>query len=366
MGISGRAALFLAPGEPLRVRDVCLAEPGPLDVVVRIRAVAICGSDLHVLRGEWPRPTPMVLGHEGAGVIEVVGDAVTGLAVGDHVVLSWAAACGACGACERGRPAACPSLRRAIGSGTMLDGTTGLTSADETVYRMATVGALAERVLVPAAAALKITPSLPFEQAALLGCAALTGIGAVSNAARVTAKSVVVVIGAGAVGQFVVQGARLAGASAVIAVDPAVGRLEHASRLGATLTGEPSELEGLLASVAPEGADYAFDAVGHSQTAQAAIAAIRPGGTAVLVGMPPSGTTLEVDQLHLIVTEKVLLGSIYGSADPRVALPQLVEQVEAGRLELGPLVGATFPLEGVNDAIAASLDGTPGRALVCP
>ena len=243
MGIAARAALFFAPGEPLRVQEVMLAEPGPRDVVVRIRAVAICGSDLHVVKGEWPRPTPMVLGHEGAGVIEVVGTKVAGLAPGDHVVLSWAAACGACGACERGRPAACQNLRSAIASGTRLDGATGLTCDVEPVYRMATVGALAERIVVPASAALRIAPSLPSEQAALLGCAALTGVGAVTNAARVPPGSVVVVIGAGAVGQFVIQGARLAGARTIIAVDPVADRIGFARRLGANLIGEPNQLQ---------------------------------------------------------------------------------------------------------------------------
>jgi S-(hydroxymethyl)glutathione dehydrogenase/alcohol dehydrogenase len=308
----------------------------------------------------------MVLGHEGAGVVELVGDQVTGLAPGDHVVLSWAAACGDCPACLRGRPAACPALRSAIGAGTALDGATLTARAGGPVYRMATVGALSERVLLPAAAAMRIPTDLAFEQAALLGCAALTGVGAVRNAAGVEAGATVAVIGAGAVGQFVVQGARLAGAQAIVAVDPLPARLDHARQLGATHTGAPSQLDELLAAAASGGADYAFDAVGSAETAQAALSATRPGGTSVLVGMPPSGTRLELDPLQLIVSDKTLLGSIYGSADPREALPDLVAQVGAGRLQLQPLVGATYTLDDVNDAIRASLEGAPGRAVVCP
>jgi S-(hydroxymethyl)glutathione dehydrogenase / alcohol dehydrogenase len=237
---------------------------------------------------------------------------------------------------------------------------------DQPVYRMATVGALSERVLVPAAAAMPIPPDMPLEQAALLGCAALTGVGAVRNAAGVQAGSSVLVIGVGAVGQFVIQGARLAGANAIVAADPLPARLDYARRLGATHIGAPSELDELVASAAPGGTDYAFDAVGNAETAHTAISAIRPGGTAVLVGMPPSGTRLDLDPLQLIVSDKTLLGSIYGSADPREALPDLVDQVEAGRLQLQPLVGETYSLDDVNDAIRASLDGAPGRAIVCP
>ena len=177
---------------------------------MRIDAVGICGSDLHVVKGEWVRPRPMVLGHEGAGVVEAVGSDVDGLAVGDRVILSWAPACGECGPCLAGRTTACLPLRAGIGAGTLPDGTTRLSSDGETIYRMTAVGALAERVVMPASGVLKLTHELPAAEAALLGCAALTGIGA---AREVAAGDVVVVIGAGGVGQFCVQGARLRGAS---------------------------------------------------------------------------------------------------------------------------------------------------------
>lgn len=355
-----RAALFRAPGAPLEVREVEVEEPGPEHVLVRMAAVGICGSDLHVVKGEWPRPTPMVLGHEGAGVVEAAGSAVAGLSRGDRVVLSWAPWCGECGACRAGRRTACSTLREAIGKGTMLDGSTRLTLDGEPVYRMTTIGALAELVLVPASAALPLTDDLPLEQAALLGCAALTGVGAVLNAAQVERGASVLVVGAGGVGQFVVQGARVADAGEIAVVDPVGARRDAAAVLGATRALPPEDLH------AVDVYDYAFDAVGTPETSAAALRATRRGGTAVLVGIPATGARLDLDPLEFSHREKHLTGSIYGSEEPARALPRLLELVRDGRLELASLVGPRFPLEQVNEAVDASLAGSPGRVLVTP
>ena len=195
-----RAGLFRAVGEPLEVVELDLAEPGPDDVVVRMAAVGICGTDLHQVKGEWQRPTPMVLGHEGAGIVEHVGDEVDSLFVGDEVVLSWAPSCGHCADCARGRPAACVPLHRAIGNGTLVDGTTGMSFEGETVYRGTATGAWAEHVVVSSQVALPTGGAVPLRDAALLGCAALTGVGAVLFAARAEPGGVILVIGAGGVG----------------------------------------------------------------------------------------------------------------------------------------------------------------------
>src|SRR5213080_1814017 len=211
-GLRTRAALFHGAGRPLEVREIELEEPRADEVLVRIAAVGLCGTDLHNVKGEWQRPTPMVLGHEGGGVVEHVGSDVSSVRPGDRVVLSWAPACGDCSDCRRGRPAACVPLHRAIGAGTLVDGRTGMSLDGETVYRGTATGALAEKVVVAERVALPLGEDVPLEEAALLGCAALTGIGAVLFAARVQPNSSVVVIGAGGVGQFVLQGARLAGA----------------------------------------------------------------------------------------------------------------------------------------------------------
>lgn len=351
-----RAALFRGAGHPLELREVELDEPRSGDVLVRMAASGICGSDLHVVRGEWTRPTPMVLGHEGAGVVEAVGEDVRGLAPGDRVVLSWAPSCGECGPCRNGRPVACAPLRAGIAAGTLPDGTTRMTVDGETVYRMTAIGALAERVVVPARAALPLPGEMPLEQAALIGCAALTGVGAVLNRARVQKGAAVLVVGAGGVGQFAVQGARIAGAARIVAVDPLEGRRAQALRLGATAAVSPDDVEGEY--------DVAFDAVGGVETFSLALRFTRGGGMVVAVGMAPAGARFEIDPGELTNEEKVLTGSLYGSEDPSAALPGLLEHVRAGRLELASLVGPSFPLERADEAVQASLSGAPGRVLV--
>lgn len=343
-----------------------LEEPRAGEVLVRMAAVGICGTDLHSIRGEWERPTPMVLGHEGSGVIEAVGSAVSGLAPGDEVVLSWAPSCGECSDCRRGRPAACVPLHRAIGAGTLVDGTTGMSLRGETVYRGTATGCLAERVVVASKVALPTGGAVPLREAALLGCAALTGVGAVLFAARVTPGASVLVVGAGGVGQFVVQGARIAGAEAIVAVDPFEGRRAQALSLGATHAVAPDDLKEALREIAPEGADYALDAVGDPATSATALRFTRSGGTAVIVGLPATGLRLDLDPGEFIRREKFLTGTMYGSEDPAVALPILLEHVRAGRLRLKELLGPTYSLDDVNEAFAATLAGSPGRVLVEP
>ena len=357
-----RAALFHSPDRPLEVVELDLEEPGPGEVLVRLAAVGVCGSDLHVVRGEWTRPTPMVLGHEGAGTVEAVGDGVTSLAPGDAVVISWAPACGECVACRSGRRQACVPLRAAISAGTLPDGTTKLSYRGETVYRMTSTGCLSELTVLPAESALPLGEGIPLEQAALLGCAALTGVGAARNAADVRPGETVLVVGAGGVGQFVVQGARMAGASEIVCVDPNAARLEQALALGATAIGSPEEVASLL----PDGADAAVDAVGAPETAALSLAGTRAGGRCVVVGMPAAGARYEFDPLEFTNREKTLRGSVYGSADPADALPGLLEDVRAGRLQLAALVGPSYPLEEADEAFRASLAGAAGRVLVTP
>ncbi len=360
------AALFHAVGRPLEVVEIDLAEPGSHDVLVRMHAVGICGTDLHQIKGEFRRPTPMVLGHEGAGIVEEVGDAVTSVRPGDAVVLSWAPGCGECVGCRRGRPATCRVLNAAIPNGTLPDGTTGMSYRGETVYRGTATGCLAERVVVSDRAVLPLREGIPLDQAALLGCAALTGVGAVLFAAEVDAGATVLVLGAGGVGQFVVQGARIARASAIVVADPVEGRRAQALRLGATHAFDPEELAPRLDEVLPDGADVAFDAVGDPATTATALRHTRDGGTTVIVGLPAAGLRLDLDPFELIRREKRLTGTLYGSADPAVALPALLDHVAAGTLELASLLGPSFPLSDVQAAVDASLAGSAGRVLVVP
>jgi S-(hydroxymethyl)glutathione dehydrogenase / alcohol dehydrogenase len=361
-----RAALFHGPGRPLEVREIELEEPRADEVLVRIVAVGICGTDLHNVKGEWQRPTPMVLGHEGAGVVAEVGARVSSLRPGDRVVLSWAPACGECPDCKRGRPAACVPLHRAIAAGTLVDGRTGMSVDGQTVYRGTATGALAERLVVAERAALPIGEGIPFEQAALLGCAALTGVGAVLFAACVEAESSVLVVGGGGVGQFVLSGARLAGARTVVCAEPLEARREQALRLGAAAAVSPKELKPTMRELLPDGADYAFDAVGESDTTALALRWTRSGGTCVIVGLPAAPAPLELDPAEFNRREKRLTGTMYGSEDPAIALPILLNHLRAGRLDLDALLGPRFPLDRVNEAVEASLAGSAGRVLVMP
>jgi S-(hydroxymethyl)glutathione dehydrogenase/alcohol dehydrogenase len=361
-----RAALFHAVGRPLEIVEIDLDEPRPQEVVVRMVAVGICGTDLHQVKGEFRRPTPIVLGHEGAGVVEEVGEAVTRVRPGDEVVLSWAPSCGECAGCRRARPATCRALNAAIPNGTLPDGTTGMSYRGETVYRGTATGCLAERVVVSEQVALPLGEPVPLDHAALLGCAVLTGVGAVQYAAQVTAGASVLVIGAGGVGQFVVHGARIAGAGAIVACDPVASRLDAARAAGATHVCHPDDLRELLRAELPDGVDYGFDAVGDPTTTVTALRSTRDGGTAVIVGLPAQGLRLDLDPFELIRKEKRLTGTLYGSEDPAVSLPAMLEHVRAGRLDLAASLGPSFPLDRADEAVQASLAGEPGRVLVRP
>ncbi len=358
-----RAALFYGPGKPFDVQELELDEPGPGELIVRMTACGICGTDLHLVNGDWDRPVPAVLGHEGAGVVEATGEGVS-LQEGDRVVLSWAPGCGECADCRRGRPAACLVLHRAIGEGTHITGKTNMSLGGETVYRGTATGALAERQLVVERAALPLGEGLSLEDAALLGCAALTGVGAVLFAAKVEPGTSVFVIGAGGVGQFCVQGARIAGASEIVVVDPVEGRRDAALGLGATQAFAPEELKEGMRATLPEGADYAFDAVGSPETIALALRWTRPAGHCVMVGIPATGARLDFDPAEFVRREKWLTGTMYGSEDPAVALPILLEHVRSGVLELSSMRGPSFPLEEINEAVEASLGGSAGRVLV--
>ncbi len=362
-----RAALFRSAGQPLEITEVEIDGPRAGEVVVKMAAIGICGSDLHTLKGEWPTPVPVVVGHEGTGTVAELGEGVTGLKVGDPVVLSWAAGCGSCPACSRHRPALCVPLRKAWAGGTLIDGSSRLTTrGGEQVFRALTVGALAEHVLVPAGAALLLPAAVSPLHASVLGCAALTGIGAVRNAANVQPGETALVIGAGGVGQFAIEGLRLAGASVIVAVDPVESRLESALAHGATHACVPDDLKALVKAELGELFDHTFDVVGAPATQASAVRWARDGGTVVFVGLPVAGAKLELDSWDLVTREKRLVGTIYGSADPAELLPDLLALIQAGQLDLASMVGTSYPLDAVNDAVAESLGGAPRRVLVTP
>jgi Zn-dependent alcohol dehydrogenase len=350
-----RAAVLERPNGGLVVRDdVTIAAPRAGEVRVRVTHCGVCHSDLSIVDGVFPSPTPIVLGHEAAGVVDALGPDVAGLAVGDPVVLSPLPACGTCYWCVRGEPGVCANAT-AIQTNTFADGTTGLARGGEVVYRGVGLGAFAEYVLVPALGAVRVPADVPLETACVIGCAVQTGVGAVINTARVEEGATVLVVGLGGIGLSIVQGARLAGASRIVAADPVAARRETARRFGATDVLDPAT-EDVVArthEVTGVGADYAFDAVGRACIVEDCLRATRAGGTTVCVGAAPIDDAVTIAPAALFtLAEKKLLGCALGSSNSQRDIPRLVALWRAGRLDLEGLVTARRPLAEIDAALA--------------
>jgi S-(hydroxymethyl)glutathione dehydrogenase/alcohol dehydrogenase len=365
-----RAVVLREPGSSPQLLDVDLAGPGPGEVRVRIAAAGVCHSDLHVVQGDWPLPMPLVLGHEGSGTVVEVGEDVTSLAVGDPVVLSWVAPCGRCRHCRAGHEARCELAATVVGPGGVLaDGTSRLSLDGGRLFHYLGVSSFAEEAVVPASGAIKVRPDVDLEQAALLGCAVATGVGAVRNTAAVEPGASVVVIGCGGVGLSVVQGARLAGAERIVAVDLVAAKTEVARLVGATDAVVPdatTDVVDAVRALLPEGVDYAFDAIGHIRTTEQAIAMLGLGGAAVVVGLPPSGATASFEPLSLAEADQRILGSNYGGIRPAVDIPRLVDDVVGGRILLDPLVSGRRPLADAGHALEELAGGSVLRTLLVP
>ncbi len=364
-----RAAVFRAPGAPILVEDVELAPPRAGEVRVRIAAAGVCHSDLHVRDGDWPLPLPMVLGHEGSGTVVETGRGVDHLEVGDQVVLSWIAPCGTCGPCRRGHPVQCLVASGVVSPrGVLTDGTSRLSVHGQTVHHYMGVSAFAEEAVVPAAGAIRINPAAPLDVVSLVGCGVATGVGAVRNTARVEAGASVVVLGCGGVGLSVVQGARLAGAERIIAVDLRADKTALALRLGATDVLDASAFDTVEAvrDLLPEGVDYAFDAVGGRVLTEQCVAVLGMGGTAVVVGIPRAGVRATFDPGTLVAMEQRIIGSNYGGIDPAHDIPRLVEEYLAGDLMLDELVSCRRPLVEVAESLDDLAAGSTLRQLLIP
>ena len=349
-----RAAVLEAAGKPLVVRDdVTIADPRPGHVRVRIRHCGICHSDLSLVDGVFPAPTPIVLGHEAAGVVDAVGSDVEHLAPGDPVVLTPVAPCGACYWCVRGEPGVCVNASM-IATNTFRDGTTGLARGGEVVFRGVGLGGFAEYAVVPASGAIKVGADVPLDVASVIGCAVQTGVGAVLNTARVEPGASVLVIGLGGIGLSIVQGARVAGAARIIAADPVAARREAAGRLGATDLVDPTTTDviGRTMELTGVGADYAFDAVGSARLVQAGLAACRNGGTTVAVGAAPIEDAITIAPAALFtLSEKKLVGCTLGSCHSIRDIPRLIALWQAGRLDLESLITARRPLAEINQGM---------------
>jgi S-(hydroxymethyl)glutathione dehydrogenase/alcohol dehydrogenase len=359
-----QAAVLHGPSQPLVVEEVDLEGPRAGEVRVRVMATGLCHSDLHYLEGHRDGPYPMIMGHEGAGVIEAVGPGVAGLAAGDHVVLSFRPNCGRCAHCLRGESVICDGH---TGPRQMMhDGTARASLRGTPLYVFTRLGTFAEHLVCPAEQAVPIRRDVPWEVAALIGCSVTTGVCAVTNAAGVRAGDSVAVIGCGGVGLNAVQGARLVGAGQIIAVDTLDNKLDYARAFGATHTvnARREEVVAAVRELSGGGVDYAFEVIGLPSTIEQAVACIRPGGKAVVVGMTPLGATVQVDAYPLVFQQKTLMGTSYGNAHPPRDIPRIADLYRAGRLDLDALVSRRYGLGQINEGFAALKGGEVARGVV--
>lgn len=356
-----RAAVARAVGQPVEVRDdVDLAGPGPREVRVAIRAAGVCHSDRSILDGTVPVPLPCVPGHEGAGIVVAVGEGVSGIGIGQPVILSWVPQCGVCWFCRHGKPHLCTETAAAAMR-------SSLSIAGEPIGAGIGPACFAEEAVVPATGVIPVPDHVPFDVAALVGCAVTTGVGAAVNTARVRPGSSVLVVGCGGVGISAIQGARLCGAAEIVAVDTVEARRTGARRFGATHDAHPDALPAVIDEVSDGlGFDYSFEVVGTPATIRLAWNATKRGGTTTIVGAGRMDDTLQFTPFELFYFERRLLGCVYGSADPRVEFPRLLRLWRAGRLDLEGMITRRTDLENVNDAFAAMDRGDGIRTVLEP
>jgi Zn-dependent alcohol dehydrogenase len=361
-----RAAVLVEPGRPLEVDELELEQPRRDEVLVRLRASGICRSDLSLLDGSWPVPRPMVLGHEGAGVIEAVGPGVSEERVGENVVLTFAPACGRCRFCLEGRVNLCSTAAAGYETGMLPDGTTRLARKGVRVHHLAFVSSFASHAVVPASAAIAIDGRLDPTLACLLGCGVTTGVMAVTRRANVRPGESVAVFACGGVGLAAVQGARLVSADPVIAVEPVAAKRELALRLGATHALDPDEVDPVatIRELVPGGVDVAVEALGAPTVIEQAFASVRDGGTTVLIGQPAMGVKAAFPIYDVTQFEHTVLGTNLGGSTPALHVPQLARLALAGRLDLASMVTHRFPLDQINDAVATTASGSAGRVVV--
>lgn len=354
------AVLHTIPGR-LEIEDVQVDDPAAGEVLVRTVAAGVCHSDLHFMEGAYRHPVPAVLGHESSGVVEAVGPGVTGLAPGDHVITCLSVFCGTCGFCLSGRPHLCGRE----GLGRDPDGPQRLRQGGEPMWQFLNVSGFAEQMLLHQNAVVKIREDMPLDRAALIGCGVVTGLGAVFNTARVRPGETVAVIGCGGIGLNAVQGAAIAGAGRVVAVDRVASKLDLAHRFGATDVVDAS-VDDPVASVVEltgGGVDHAIEAIGLAASAEQAFGMACRGGTATVVGMIPLGEKVQLDGAAFLA-EKRIQGSLMGSNRFRVDMPRYVDMYFAGRLKLDELISGTVELERLNDAYDALRTGEVARQLV--
>lgn len=363
-----RTAVIYKPGEPIVIEELELDAPKTHEVQVKMVAAGICHSDYHIISGELPGYLPMALGHEGAGIVEAVGPEVSNVKPGDHVVLTFIPSCGVCYYCTTGHANLC-NMGAAILMGPQLDGTFRFhNQKGENVGQMCVISTFSERSVVPDASVVKVADYYPLDKAVLVGCGVPTGVGAVIHRAKVEPGSTVMVIGCGGIGMNAVQGAAIAGARMIIAVDTVDFKLEQAKNFGATHTINPKN-EDLVQKVKEltwgEGVRYAFEAIATPATIGQAYACTAKNGTVVVIGLTPAtAESIPVPPLDLVLFQKTLMGTLYGDSQPRKDIPQLLAMYHAGKLKLDELITKRYTLDQVNEAYADMLAGKNIRGVI--
>ncbi|MDA1001706.1 MAG: Zn-dependent alcohol dehydrogenase, partial [bacterium] len=347
-----RAAILREVGKPLSVEEIEVDPPREGEVLVKMAAAGVCHSDYHAMNGELPAPMPIILGHEGSGVVEEVGPGVTSLKKGDHVVSVWRYSCGHCEYCITARPALCGDGWKMRSEGVLSDGTRRFRQGKSEISHHLGVSTFSEYSVMSEKSALKIREDMPLDKAAVVSCAVITGVGAVLNGANIRPGESIAIFGAGGIGLNAVQGALLAGAEPIIAVDLMQNKLEMAKKFGATHLINASDedpIKRIREITGGKGVHCAIEAIGIPEVTAQAFESLRSGGTAVMIGITSPTSKTAIPTLSLVTQEKKLVGSIYGSSVPRFMVPRLIELYMAGKLNLDDLLTRSYPLDQINE-----------------
>jgi S-(hydroxymethyl)glutathione dehydrogenase/alcohol dehydrogenase len=354
-----KAAVFYEVGVPFQVEELELEAPRAGEVLVRMAAAGVCHSDWHLMTGATKHATPVVPGHEGSGIVEAVGQDVSRVRPGDHVALNWAPNCGECFYCLNDRPSLCGTYVGPIWAGTMMDGSTRLSKAGQPIYHFSATACFAEYAVVPEQCCVPLKKEVPLNVAALIGCAVTTGVGAVLNTAKVKPGSSVAVFGAGGVGLSIIMGAKLAGASRIIAIDT-----HEAKGDTDVLMNQPETNDAIREMTGGRGADYVFEAIGIPAVQEQSLDAVRPGGVVVLAGVSPMGSGTNLPGAIITRQEKTVTGTYYGSANAARDFPLYAEMYLNGQLDLERLITKSFRLEQINEAYEEMLGGEIARGII--
>lgn len=364
--MKANAAVLWAKGDPLEVTEIDVADPKQGEVTVEISAAGICHSDLSMVAGKIGQPLPAVPGHEATGIIRAVGPGVTSVEEGDHVVLVYRPYCGQCFQCVRGRPTLCPAASQMRVTGFLGDGTSRFSHKGTELFHFSAVSAFSELTVVPENGVVAIDRELPLDVLSVVGCAVLTGYGAVVNAADLRPGEAAAVLGCGGVGLNAVQACRISGANPIIAIDHSDSALALAREFGATETVNPTEVDAVEAvrDLSGGGVDFVFEAVGGEGLIEMSLELLRPGGSVIVIGVPSADLTASFSPGRLLGEEKSIVGSLSGSAKPRFDIPRVLDLWQAGALQIDQLVTHRYPLAEINDGFAALANGLEGRAIL--